>query len=100
MPISNPSLPTVPDGLPVDDLRLDSDGLLITTRTTATQAACPTCGGASSRVHSPYWRTLKDLPWQGRIVTWRVRVRRFRCDHCPGCVFAERVPGLISAKAR
>jgi transposase len=51
-------------------------------------------------VHSRYWRTFKDLPWQDRSVTWRVQVRRFRCGHCPGRIFAERVPGLGMRKAR
>ena len=100
MPISNPSLPSVPDGLHVDELTLEAAGLLITARTTAAQAFCPTCGRPSIRVHSSYWRTLKDLPWQDRAVTWRVKVRRFRCGHCPGRIFAERVPGLGRAKAR
>lgn len=31
---------------------------------------------------------------------WRVQVRRFRCSHCPGRIFAERVPGLGTRKAR
>jgi len=39
MPISNPSLPSVPDGLHVDDLTLDETGLLITARATAAQAS-------------------------------------------------------------
>ena len=100
MPISNPSMPSVPDGLHVDDLTLDKTGLLITARTTAAQASCRVCGRASTRVHSRYWRTFKDLPWQDRSVTWRVQVRRFRCGHCPGRIFAERVPGLGTRKAR
>ena len=33
-------------------------------------------------------------------MTWRVQVRRFRCRHCPGQIFAERVPGLGACKAR
>ena len=99
MPMSNPSMPSVPDGLHVDDLTLDEMGLLITARTTAAQASCRVCGRASARVHSQYWRTFKDLPWQDRAVTWRVQVRRFRCNHCPGRVFAEPVPGL-GARAR
>ena len=100
MPISNPSLPSVPDGLHVDDLKLDATGLLITARTTAAEAVCPVCGLTSGRVHGSYWRTFKDLPWQDRAVTWRVRVRRFRCEHCPDRTFAERVPGFAGAKAR
>ena len=100
MPISNPSMPSVPDGLQVDDLTLDGSVLLITARTTAAQASCRVCGRASARVHSRYWRTFKDLPWQDRSVTWRVQVRRFRCSHCLGRIFAERVPGLGTRKAR
>jgi hypothetical protein len=29
-----------------------------------------------------------------------VEVRRFRCSHCPGRVFAEPVPGLAPGKAQ
>ncbi len=100
MPISNPSLPSVPDGVQVDDLKLDAGGLTITARTIAVEAACPLCGRLSTQVHSSYWRTLDDLPWQDRAVTWRMKVRRFRCVHCPGRIFAERVPGLAGTKRR
>ena len=100
MSTSNPSLPSVPAGLHVDELKLDAGHLLITARSTAGEAVCPSCRHASARVHSSYWRTMVDLPWQGRAVTWRLRVRRFRCRHCPGRIFAERMPSLGNAKAR
>jgi transposase len=100
MPISNPSMPSVPDGVHVDDLTLDPRGLLITAHTTTVDATCPSCGRPSTRMHSTYQRTLKDLPWQDRAVTWRLKVRRFRCSHCPGRIFVERVPGLAVRKAR
>ena len=54
MPMSNPSMPSVPDGLHVDDLTLNETGLLITARTTAAKASCRVCGRASVRVHSRY----------------------------------------------
>ena len=66
MPISNPSMPPVPDGLHVDDLTLGETGLLITARTTAAHASCRVCERASVRVHSRYGRTFNDLPWQAR----------------------------------
>jgi transposase len=100
MPISNPSLPTVPLGLHVKGLALDASGLVITAKAVAAEAFCPACGHASVRVHGRRWRRFQDLPWQGRAVTWRVRVRRFRCGHCPGRTFAEGVPGLIGTKTR
>ena len=68
MPVSNPSLPSVPDGLYVDGLRLDAAGVqrdrrstlasldaagvVISARTIAAEAVCPSCGRASGRVHS------------------------------------------------
>ena len=100
MPIFNPSMPSVPDGLHVDELKLDAVGLLITARTTAAEATCSACGRTSMRVHSTYWRTFKDLPWQDRAVTWRVKVRRFRCSCCSDRTFAERVLGFAGAKSR
>ena len=84
MPISNPSMPSVPDGLHVDDLTLDETGLLITARTTAAHASCRVCGRASVRVHSRYWRTFNDLPWYGTIV----------CD-----LERHRVPDLLPGRS-
>lgn len=40
MPISNPSMPSVPDGVHVDDLTLDTSGLLITAHATMDGATC------------------------------------------------------------
>ena len=100
MPISNPLLPSVPDGLHVDSLTLDASGLLITAQATAAQVCYQDCGRASARVHSRYWRTFNDLLWQDRAVTWRGQVRRYRWGHCLRRIFAERAPGLDARKAR
>ena len=89
---------SLPAGLHVDELKLDADHLLIKARSTAGEPVCPSCGQASARVHSSYRRTPQDLPWQGLAVTWCLRVRRFRCQHCPGRIFAERVPRLGGTK--
>ena len=50
MPVSNPSLPTVPPGLHVEGLALDAAGLVVTARVVAAEASCPVCGHASTRV--------------------------------------------------
>jgi transposase len=65
-------------------------------------ADCPTCGVASTRVHSVYRRVLSDLPWQGRAVTIRVAARRFRCRNriCSRQTFAERLTGVIHPSSR
>jgi hypothetical protein len=96
----NPILPTVPAGLCVDRVTLDAACLAITARTIGPDARCPACGQATPRVHSRYWRKVADPPWHDRTVPWRIQVRRFRCCHCPGRIFAERLPSLTAAKAR
>ena len=57
MPISNPSLPTVPAGLHVGGLALDAAGLVITARTTAAEASCPVCGSADTEELSEFGAT-------------------------------------------
>ena len=58
--------------------------LIIQAQSTATQSCCPDCGTASSRVHSDYTRSPRDLPCNGRAIRLVLGVRRFRClnGHC------------------
>ena len=92
--------PTVPAGLLVEAVAFESTRVVITAHAAATSVVCPACGIVTRRVHSRYRRTLADLPWQGREVTWRVWVRRFRCVSCDGRVFAEGLPGVAARKGR
>jgi len=78
------------------------DHLTIVATARPKTAACPDCAALSRRVHSRSHRTLGDLPWQGRPVTLRVRVRRFRCLN-PSCLrrtFAERLGEAARPAAR
>ncbi|WP_308402845.1 ISL3 family transposase [Streptomyces sp. AC550_RSS872] len=65
-------------------------------RTTASRAACPGCGGWSSRIHGSYLRFPRDLPAVGKFVVVSLRVRRFVCAEtsCLRKTFAEQVSGL------
>ncbi|TDH60256.1 transposase family protein [Dankookia rubra] len=57
---------------------------------------------AVPRVHSRYDRTLGDLPWQGRPVSLRIRVRRFLCLS-PACfrrAVAKRLTGVTTVASR
>jgi transposase len=56
----------------------------------------------SESLHSRYTRSLQDLPWQGRAVVLRIRVRRFRCrnDRCRRKVFSEALPRVAQPHAR
>src|SRR3954453_8935701 len=94
-------LSLVPSGLTVDRLLPAPDRILLLARSHSTSAACPLCGGSSSRAHSFYSRRLADLPWQGRVVELQVRTRRFRCTNpeCQRRIFAERLD-IAQPKAR
>lgn len=76
----------------------------ITLLISSTQAAprCPGCDIPARYVHSPYTRTLADLPWSGYGITWQLRVRKLFCHHrtCPRRIFTERLPGLVAPWAR
>ncbi len=76
--------------------------ITLTLRTTSPTAACPTCGTASSRIHSRYTRTLQDLPSGGRPVRLIMHVRRFVCSKrsCAQKIFAERLPDLCHPHAQ
>jgi transposase len=80
-----------PAGLPINDVEIGRDRILITARCRASAGKCPDCGLQSERVHSRYERRLLDLPPQGRTVQMRVTVRRFRCadPNCRRRIFAE-----------
>jgi transposase len=74
----------------------------IRARARADDAACPSCGRASRRVHSRYERRLADAAVGGRRVVIRLQVRRLFCD-APACAkktFAEQVPGLTARYKR
>ncbi|WP_081490698.1 transposase family protein [Terriglobus roseus] len=65
-------------------------------------AVCPGCGPRSSRVHSRYWQTLADLPWEGIPVQIALRARKFFCvdECCARRIFTEPLPGTVSRYAR
>jgi transposase len=50
----------------------------------------------------PYWRTVKDLAAQGRSVTLRVRVTRWRCAdrRCETAIFADRLTGVSAPRVQ
>src|SRR5690349_7360142 len=94
-------LPLVPDGLSMLQVLSGPDSLTIVTAPRPMLAFCPVCQRPSHRRHGSYERILTDLPWQGRPVRLRVRVRRFRCAN-PACTrrtFGEPLPTVAAAYA-
>jgi transposase len=86
----------------VQPIEPSGDRLELLCRPCRSSGACPACGQRSRRVHSHYWRTLADLPCQGRAITLRVRARRFRCRNraCERQTFAEPLLGVAPRSGR
>jgi transposase len=83
-------------------MQLDETRLTLTAMATTPAANCPRCGSVSTRVHSHYSRSPRDLPLVGYTVRLVLHVRRFRCldPDCPTVTFAERLPGLLAPSAQ
>ena len=95
-------MPLIPAGLSVVQVLPTPECVTIVADLRSATAICPDCSTMSCRVHSYYERTMGDLPWQGRPVRLRVRVRRFRCldPTCPRHTFAERLGEAAPVRAR
>jgi hypothetical protein len=79
------------------------DGVVrVRARSTRMDAACPSCGTESQRVHAWQVRHLNDLPVAGRGMVVDLRVRRLVCATaiCPLRTFREQVPLLALRYAR
>ena len=95
-------LPLVPDGLNVVGINPATDPLIVRVVPRPSPTRCPTCRSSAGRKHGHCERTLADLPWQGRSVRLRLRLRRFRCANpaCPRRTFSESVGGVAVSHAR
>ncbi len=66
--------------LPIPDLALESvavaeQRIAILAVSTERVARCPVCRSVSTRIHSHYLRTVADLPWSGRAISFALRVK-------------------------
>ncbi len=78
-------------GLRLLSVQFEDDACSVRAAVGSLSACCPACRRSSSVIHSRYWRTLRDLPLQGRNVKLYVEVRRFRCRNqdCGRKTFVE-----------
>lgn len=97
----NPHLPQ-PASLRCHKIIIEPEAVTIVVETMMPTGFCPICRQPSRRIHSRYTRTLADLPWQGRLVRWRLEVRKFFCGKadCPRRIFTERLPDVADTYAR
>lgn len=92
----------LPSSMRLERIEVAEQVLVLSLSLDTSEATCPLCQQAASRVHSHYVRTLQDLPCVGKILRLLVQVRRFFCEN-PAChrkIFAERLPDLTSVYAR
>lgn len=63
---------------------------------------CPSCRWLSRRIHSHYWRTLRDTPIRSIPIVLYVRARKFFCDQpdCSQKIFTERQPDWWASYSR
>lgn len=91
------------DGLVVDRVELNPDGIPVVGLSTADEQArcCPECGVSARRVKQWVTTRPRDLPVAGRPTRLRWRKRRWHCDQrgCPRRTFTEQVP-QVPARAR
>ena len=89
--------------LPFSSLEIEQriatkEGITVFVSLTPKTGTCPDCQSGSSRVHSRYQRTLKDLPASGLSVHLKLHVRRFFGDN-PSCsrkTFAQAIPDVTA----
>ena len=94
----------IPSGAEVELICLRSKAGEIQVELRAHQpfSRCPNCDSRSSRVHSRYWRTIADLPWEGIPVRILLQARKFFCadERCSRRIFTERLPTTVARYAR
>lgn len=97
----SPFLP-LPEGLVLGQVEISEAQLTVEVISTHPCARCPGCETLSDTVHCHYQRLVHDVPYGGRRVILRLKVRKFFCrlSSCPRKVFAERLPDLVQPWAR
>ncbi len=101
LPFFRTLLPDAP-GLALEDAYHEEDALVVVLQSTMPAACCPLCQRPSTRIHSHYQRTPRDLPWGGCPVHLVLSVRKFFCKNAP-CkrrIFAERLPEVVAPHSR
>jgi transposase len=95
-------IPFTLPGFVVDGVQTVDPTVIVDAHAVWPAAACPDCQQLSSRIHSRYIRTPRDLPLSEHRVRLRLLVRRFFCSSpsCPRRTFAERLPELLPARAQ
>ncbi|GJE52423.1 hypothetical protein GOFOIKOB_5494 [Methylobacterium tardum] len=95
-------LPFVPSSLRVIAVASEPGRVTVLAVPRSAASCCPVCRRHSDRSNGSYERRLADLPWQGRSVSLRVRLRRLCCRNpvCPRRTFSQSLPDVAVPRAR
>ncbi|TDC04055.1 ISL3 family transposase, partial [Streptomyces sp. 8K308] len=88
--------------LVVEGVADEGEGIRVMARTQDGPVSCPVCGTPTERLHGFHWRSVADVPVDGRRVLVSVRVRRLVCAvlGCRRQTFREQVPGVLGRYQR
>jgi len=75
----------------VEDTKIEDNCIYIKCSKPKYNCKCPYCGQKSSKIHSIYTRTIKDLPIQNHEVKLVLNVKKYFCinNRCKHTTFAE-----------
>lgn len=95
-------LPFIPASLRVIAVASEPERVTVMVVPRSAAMCCRVCQRHSDRIHGSYERRLDDLPWQGRSVSLRVRLRRLCCCNpvCPRRTFSQSLPDVAVPRAR
>ena len=80
------------DQLEVLAVQIKDEQVIICAQSTKRQCPCPRCYFVSSRIHSYYFRKIKDIPAFGNKVVLRIKAKKWYCYNpdCERQIFTER----------
>ncbi len=50
---------------------------------------CPCCGESTDKIHDYREQAVKDIPAFGKLIVFKLRKRKYRCDRCVKRFFEE-----------
>ena len=69
-------------GLNITNIEENEKSIIIYAEMERKEHTCISCGTATNTVHDYREQEIKDIPAFGKLVTIKLRKRRYRCKHC------------------
>lgn len=90
------------DCFEVTGIRAEKGVIVVQVNSMQKYCVCPSCRDRACKLHSYYYRTIKDLPAFDNKIVLRLRSRKFYCDNkaCQTRVFTERYKDHFSSYKR